>query len=58
MNWVIRIVIYTLPCIQWLARGKLLCGTGSSAWCSVMAYVSRMGAGGRCKKEEIYAYLS
>ena len=36
-GWVIleiRIDIYTLRCK--IARGKLLCGTGSSAWCSVM----------------------
>ena len=26
----------TLPCVKHTARGKLLCGTGSSAWCSVM----------------------
>ena len=28
--------ICTLPCVKWLASGKLLYNTGSPAWCSVM----------------------
>ena len=35
---------YTLPCVKYIASGKLLYSTGSSAWWSVMT--QRGGAGG------------
>ena len=35
-NWESGIDIYTPPGVEWLASGKLLSGTGSSARCSVM----------------------
>ena len=28
--------IYTLPCVEWIASGKVLFSTGSSARCSVI----------------------
>ena len=31
--------------------GKLLCGTGSSAWCSVMTWLGGMGVGGKEAQE-------
>ena len=31
-----RVPLPSLPCINKIAGGKLLCNTGSSAWCSVM----------------------
>ena len=36
ISWEIRIDIYALPCVKYIASGKLLLSTGSSAWCSVM----------------------
>ena len=29
--------VYTPPCVKYIASGKLLYSTGSSAWCSVMS---------------------
>ena len=49
---------YTLPYVKQIARGKLLCNTGSSAQCSV---TTQMGGGWRCgrrfKREEIGVHL-
>ena len=36
MNWEVGIDIYTLPCVKQRAGGKLVCTTGSSAWCPVI----------------------
>ena len=36
MNWEVGIDIYTLPCVKQRAGGKLVCNTGSSAWCPVI----------------------
>ena len=42
--------IYTPPCVKWMASGKLLYSAGSSARCSVMAKMGRMGGvGGRLR---------
>ena len=49
------ISIYILSCTKWTASEKLLCNTGSSAWCSVMTKRSGVGRrGGRLKRERIY----
>ena len=40
-NWESRIDIHSLSCVKWVARGMLLCSTGSPAWCSAM---TRRGA--------------
>ena len=46
-NWEIKINRYTLPCVKYIAIRKLLYGTGSSAWYSVMTWAGRMlGRGG------------
>ena len=45
MDWENNIDIYTPPCVQQIADKKLLCNTGSPAWCSVMTW--RGGIGGR-----------
>ena len=47
------------PCVKQAASGKLLCTTGSSAWCSGMTRRDGMGvrAGGRFEKEGMYASL-
>ena len=37
MNLEIQTDIYTLPCVKWIASGKLLYSTRSSVWCSVMS---------------------
>ena len=42
-NWENRIDIYTLPCVELIASGKLLFSTGSAPGCSVMTG----GGGGR-----------
>ena len=36
MNWEIRIDIYALPHVKYIANGNLLYSTGSSAQCSVV----------------------
>ena len=47
MSWESSADIRTLPCVKYLANGKLLDSTGSSAPCSVMTWKGGMGAGGR-----------
>ena len=47
MNWESSADIYTRPCVQQIAGGKLLYSTGSSAQCSVMT-----NRGGREAQEE------
>ena len=42
-NWEVGTDIYTPPCVKQIASGKLLCHTGSSAWCSVMTQRGGMG---------------
>ena len=59
-KWEIRIDIDTLPCIKQIASGKLLYGTESSAWCSVitqMGAMGGMGVEGSPKKEGMYVYI-
>ena len=36
MNWELRFDINTLPCVKWIAGGKLLYHKRSPAQCSVM----------------------
>ena len=43
--WEISIDIFTLPCVKYIASGKQLCSTGSSAQCSVMTWRG-VGCGG------------
>ena len=47
MNLVIRIDVYTVPCVKQIASWNLLCSTGSSARCSVMTWRDEMGGGQR-----------
>ena len=47
MSWESSTDMCTLPCVKYLANGKLLDSTGSSAPCSVMTWKGGMGAGGR-----------
>ena len=50
---------YTLPGIKQVARGNLLCDTGSSTQCPVITQKGGMGweVRGRFKKERTYVYL-
>ena len=58
MSWESSADIRTLPCVKYLANGKLLDSTGSSAPCSVMTWRNGMGSvGGRLNKEKIYVYI-
>ena len=56
-NWEIRIDIYTLTFIKYIASGKLLYGTGSSGCCSVMTQRGGIRVRGRLKREGIYICL-
>ena len=60
-NQEIRIDIYTLSCIKQIANGKLLYSTGSSARCSVMTSMGKMGRWGwgkrESKREGNYVYI-
>ena len=58
MNWEIKIDIYTWPCIKWIASGKLLYTTGSSAQCSAMTSRGTVGGGweGGPRGRNIYIY--
>ena len=51
-KWEIRIDIYTLPCIKQIASGKLLYGTESSAWRSVITQMDAMGEEGGGKESQ------
>ena len=51
MSWESSADIRTLPCVKYLANGKLLDSTGSSAPCSVMTWKGGMGAGWRGAQE-------
>ena len=53
MNWEIQIDMYTLLCVKQIASGNLLYNTGSSAQCSVMTQMDRVGGG----REGIYVYI-
>ena len=44
--------IYTLPCIKQIASGKLLYGTESSAWRSVITQMGAMGEEGGGKESQ------
>ena len=57
VNWKIRTDTYTLPCGKWIASGKLLYSTGSSARCSVELEGWDRGVGERLHRERIYVYL-
>ena len=50
--------IYILPCVKQTASGKLLYGTGSPAWCSVMTWAAGWGwwEGGSRERGYIYIY--
>ena len=50
--------IYILPCVKQTASGKLLYGTGSPAWCSVMTWATGWGwwEGGSRERGYIYIY--
>ena len=49
---------YILPCVKQTASGKLLYGTGSPAWCSVMTWATGWGwwEGGSRERGYIYLY--
>jgi len=51
-NWESSTDIYTSPCIKQITSGKLLCGTGSSARCSVATYSGGMGVEGEWEAQE------
>ena len=42
-KWESNIEVYTLPGGKEIASGKLLCNTGSSAWCSVTSQMGGIG---------------
>jgi len=46
-NWeyITEIYIYVLPCVKWIASGKLLYSTGSSTQCFVTTWKVEMGWG-------------
>ena len=51
--------IYTLPYVEWIDGGNLMCDSGSSSQCSVTTERGggRWEVGGRFKKEGMYVYL-
>ena len=53
--------MHTLLCVKWIASGKRLYSTGSSAQCSVMprgvGWGMGWGVGGRLKREGIYVHI-
>ena len=51
MSWERSIDIYPPPCVAWIASGKLLYSTGSSARCSVGTQMGGTGVGGKEAKE-------
>ena len=55
VNWDIEISVCSLPCVNQIASGNLLCRAEISAWCSVVTSIvgMRNGVGGRSKREEI-----
>lgn len=53
---VVGIDIYTLPRVKWIASGKLLHNTGSSAWSPMMVRWGRQGGEGPRGRRRMYAY--
>ena len=55
-----RINIYTLLCVKWIVRKKLLYNIGSPVWCSVMTQRGKIGGreGGSRRKGYIYKNMA
>ena len=51
MNWESSMEIHTLPCVKWIANGKLLHRAGSLAWC-LWNIQGWDGMGGRTEVQE------
>ena len=52
MNWEIEIDVCALPCLKHITSGNLLYSAGSSAQCSVVAWMGGMGVGRKEGQEE------
>ena len=50
--------IYTLPCVNWRASGRLLYSRGSSAPCSVTTHRGGMGGEEAHEQEDISIHIA